>query len=193
MRADDAHPHLTFATSKDWRRWLAEHHAHVPGIWLQFAKKASGVLSVTYVEALAEALCYGWIDGQTRRLDDTYYLQKFTPRKKDSLWSEVNRLKALDLITAGRMQPAGLAAIARAKTNGRWESAYASASKATVPDDLRTALDANPDAATFFGTLNAQNRYAVLFRVQTAKRAETRAARVAQLVAMLARGEKFHP
>ena len=147
---------------------------------------------MSYAEAVEVALCYGWIDGQAQRLDELYYLQRFTPRKRDSLWSEVNRTKALALIERGAMQPAGLAAVDAAKANGRWELAYKGPRRADVPEDLAKALSAQPKAAAFFATLKGQNRYAILFRLQTAKRPETRAARLKKFVEMLERGETLH-
>ena len=188
----DALPRKRFATVATWRTWLAKNHASRSGIWIQFAKKGSGVRSVSYAEAVEVALCYGWIDGQAQRLDELYYLQRFTPRKRDSIWSEVNRTKALALIERGAMQPAGFAAVDAAKANGRWELAYKGPRRADVPEDLAKALSAQPKAAAFFTTLKGQNRYAILFRLQTAKRPETRAARLKKFVEMLERGETLH-
>lgn len=186
-------PILSFATPRAFSKWLAGHHASSRGIWLRLAKRASGVSSVTYAEAVEVALTWGWIDGQKQRSDETSWLQKFTPRGARSVWSKINREKALKLIEAGTMQPAGLAQVERAKQDGRWDVAYDSPSRATVPEDLQAALEKNKQAAAFFKTLNAANRYAVLWRVQTAKKAETREKRIATLVARLARGEKLHP
>ncbi len=186
-------PTLAFATPQAWDAWLAKHHANSGGLWLKLAKKASGTASVTYPEALTVALAWGWIDGQKRGLDATHWLQKFTPRKPKSLWSKINRDKALALIASGAMQPAGLAEVERAQADGRWDAAYAGSKTITVPDDLAAALATNHRAAARFATLNAANRFAVLFRVHTAKKAETRAKRIAQFVAMLARGETPHP
>lgn len=186
-------PVVRAATQHDWARWLAEHHADSPGVWLQMAKKGASTTTVTYAEALEEALRYGWIDGQARRIDDEFYVQRFTPRTKRSIWSKVNRAKAEALIAAGRMEPTGLAAVEAARADGRWDAAYEPASRATVPPDLQAALDGNARAKRFFATLSSQNRYAILFRIQTAKRAETRARRIAEFVAMLARGETLHP
>lgn len=186
-------PVIAFARPGDWADWLAGNHASSSGVWLKLAKKASGVASVTYAEALEVALAWGWIDGQKQSHDDAAWLQKFTPRGARSIWSKVNREKALALIASGDMKPPGLAEVERAKQDGRWDAAYDSQSKATVPEDLAAALAANPRAAEFFSTLNAANRYAVLFRVHTAKKPETRARRIAQFVEMLARGEKLHP
>lgn len=157
------------------------------------AKKDSGIASVNHPEALEVALCYGWIDGQRKAEDDKYFLQRFTPRTPRSTWSKINRDKALKLIEEGRMQPAGLAEVDRARSDGRWDAAYDAQSVATVPPDLQAALDANPKAAAFFAKLDSRNRYAVLFRTQGAKKPETRARRIAQFVEMLAKGEKIHP
>jgi uncharacterized protein YdeI (YjbR/CyaY-like superfamily) len=182
-----------FPSVAEWEAWLREHHATAPGVWIRFARKGSGIASVTYMEALQEALRFGWIDGQARAVDESWYEQRFTPRRARSIWSKRNREFALALIEAGRMEPAGLRELERAKADGRWDAAYDAPSTATVPDDLRAALDASPDAAAFFATLNSQNRYAILHRIQTARRPETRARRIEQFVAMLARGETLHP
>ena len=190
---NDSLPRKTFATAKSWRTWLAKNHATAPGLWLQFAKKGSGVRSVTYAEAVEAALCYGWIDGHAKRLDETHYLQRFTPRKRDSIWSQINRQKALALIEQGEMQPAGLAAIEQAKANGRWDSAYAGPKSAEVPPDLLAALKEKPKAEAFFAKLDRQNRYAILFRLGMTKSAQTRAVRVRKFVEMLERGEKLYP
>jgi uncharacterized protein YdeI (YjbR/CyaY-like superfamily) len=182
-----------FERQQDWSAWLAEHHATSPGVWLELAKKGADVQSVSYDEAIEVALCFGWIDGQKRASGDRSWLQKFTPRSKKSVWSKINRDKALALIDAGRMEPAGLREVERAKGDGRWEAAYDSAGKATVPSDLQAALEGNAGAAAFFETLDSRNRYAILFRIQTAKKAETRAKRISQFVSMLERHEKLHP
>ena len=186
-------PIIAFETQHHWSTWLEEHHAEPAGVWLKIAKKESGIPTVTYAEALEIALCYGWIDGQKRAFDDRYFLQRFTPRRPKSIWSRVNRDKVMALIAEGRMQAAGLAEVERAQRDGRWDAAYQSQRTITVPDDFQIALDAKPQAKAFFGTLNSANRYAVLWRIQTAKKSETRAARIETLVAMLARGEKIHP
>jgi len=186
-------PTLSFATPRAFSDWLADHHASSRGFWLRLAKKASGTASITYAEAVDVALAWGWIDGQKQRGDEVSWLQKFTPRGARSVWSKINREKALALIAAGAMQPSGLAEVERAKQDGRWDAAYDPPSRATVPADLQEALAKNPRAAAFFATLDAGNRYAVLWRVQTAKKAETRQKRIADFVAMLARGEKVHP
>lgn len=192
MPSDDL-PVLSFATQAEWEAWLDEHHAESQGLWLKIAKKASGVATVTHAEALEVALCLGWIDGQRGRFDDTWFVQRFTPRRSRSRWSQINRDKAERLIADGRMRPAGLGEVERAKQDGRWEAAYASQSTIEVPDDLRRALDAEPRAKAFFATLDSANRYAVLYRIHDAKRADTRARRIEKFVAMLARGEKLHP
>jgi uncharacterized protein YdeI (YjbR/CyaY-like superfamily) len=176
-----------------WTRWLKRHHTTAAGVWLRIAKKDSGIASIDHPAALEEALCYGWIDGQRKSDDAQYFLQRFTPRTKRSIWSQINRTKVLKLIDEGRMQPAGRAEIERAKADGRWDAAYEAASVATVPPDLQAALDANKKAAKFFATLDARNRYSVLFRTQGAKKPETRARRIAQFVEMLAKGEKIYP
>ena len=159
---------------------------------MQFAKKGSGVRSVTYAEAVEAALCYGWIDGQAKSLDETHYLQRFTPRKRDSIWSQINRQKALALIERGEMRPAGLAAIEQAKANGRWDSAYASFRTAEVPGDFTAALKSNATAAKFFATLDSRNRYAIIFRIVTTKTAASRAARIEKLIQMLEQGKRLH-
>ena len=184
---------LEFRNARSWQTWLAKNHARSPGVWLRLAKKASGLQSVTYAEALDVALCHGWIDGQKKPDSASAWLQRFVPRTGRSIWSRINREKALALIDAGRMKPAGLAAIERAKASGRWETAYDSHRTATVPADLQAEFDRNPRAAKFFATLDRANRYAVLFRIQTARKPETRQRRISQFVAMLAKGEKLHP
>ncbi|REG29463.1 uncharacterized protein YdeI (YjbR/CyaY-like superfamily) [Archangium gephyra] len=186
-------PIIAFAKPRDWADWLSKNHASSRGLWVKLAKKASGIESITYAQALEVALAWGWIDGLKRGFDDTAWIQKFTPRGPRSIWSKINRDKALALIEAGEMKPPGLEQVERAKQDGRWEAAYDSQSRATVPEDLSAALAANPRAAAFFSTLNSANRYAVLFRVHTAKKAETRARRIAQFVEMLARHETLHP
>jgi len=186
-------PTLLFEEQKAWEHWLAKNHKSSPGVWMRFAKKNSGLRSVTYKEVLEIALCYGWIDGQKRSESDTTWLQKFVPRGPRSIWSKINREAAASLIQCGRMKAAGLAAVERAKQDGRWAAAYDGQKKATVPDDLQAALDHNPKAKAFFATLDSKNRYAVLFRIHTAKKPETRARRIEQFVAMLARHEKLHP
>ena len=181
-----------FKSAKAFEAWLKKHHATSDGLWLQIAKKGADQPSVTYPEAVEIALCWGWIDGQKKALDDQHFLQRFTPRRARSIWSKINVAKVAVLVEAGRMQAAGQAQVDAAKADGRWDKAYDGARAATVPDDLRLALHANPAAQAFFATVNATNRYAVLWRVQTAVKPETRARRIAQLVEMLARGETFH-
>ena len=189
----NALPIRSFATVRVWAAWLAAHHASSPGVWLKFATKGSSAASVTYAEALEVALAWGWIDGQRGKHDDGWWVQKFTARRARSIWSKINRDKALALIATGRMHPSGLAAVERAKREGRWETAYDSHSQARVPPDLAVALKADSRAAQFFDTLDSNNRYAVLFRIQTAKKPETRAMRIERFVAMLSRHEKLHP
>lgn len=184
--------HLTFATQDEWENWLAQNGGTSTGIWLRLAKKGAKQPTLTYAQALESALCYGWIDGQKQAEGEEYWLQRFTRRSAKSIWSKLNKDKAEALIGAGRMRPPGMQEIEKAKKDGRWEKAYASASNATVPDDLQAALDANPDARAFFATLNSRNRYAILFRIQNAKKPETRARKIAEFIDMLKRGETFH-
>ena len=181
-----------FATAEEWEEWLRANHDTAPGVWIKFARKGSGIPTVTYMEALHAALCFGWIDGQARSGDESFYVQRFTPRRARSIWSKRNVKFATELIDSGRMQPAGLREVERAKADGRWDAAYDAPSTATVPDDLQAALDAEPEAAAFFATLKGQNRYAILHRVQTAKKPETRARRIETFVAMLKRGETLY-
>ena len=185
-------PVMLFASKNAWASWLDKNQATSVGLWLRLAKKAAELESVTYAEALDVALCYGWIDGQKKSFDQESWLQKFTPRGAKSIWSKINREKAQELIEAGKMQPAGLQAIEKAKQDGRWDAAYDSQSKATVPDDLQAELDRNPQAKAFFATLNSVNRYAILFRIQTAKKVETRARRIQHFIQMLEKNEKLH-
>ena len=189
--ADD--PVLPFESQAAWEAWLAEQHATADGVWVKMAKKATGIPTVTHAEALESALCYGWIDGRRNRLDDQWFLQRFTPRRARSNWSRINRAKAEQLISEGRMQPAGLGEIERARADGRWDAAYDAPSVAAVPDDLQRALEENPAAAAFFATLNSQNRYAILYRIQDAKKPETRARRIEKFIGMLNEGTKLYP
>ena len=186
-----------FERQQDWALWLKANHETSSGVWLQLAKKGTkkgtDIQSVSYEEAVETALCFGWIDGQKKAHSDEYWLQKFTSRSPKSIWSKINKDKALALVKAGKMKPAGLNEIERAKRDGRWEAAYDSPSKAVVPGDFQAALDSNARAKAFFGTLDSRNRYAVLFRIQTVKKAETRAKRISQFVQMLERHEKVHP
>jgi uncharacterized protein YdeI (YjbR/CyaY-like superfamily) len=177
----------------EWAQWLVAHHDSARGVWLRIAKKGAPRPSLTYAEALEVALCFGWIDGQKQRENVHYWLQRFTPRSSKSIWSKINRDSALKYIRDGRMQPSGLAEVERAQADGRWDAAYASSSTVTVPPDLQAALAANRKAGDFFATLNAQNRFAMLFRIHTAKKPETRAKRIAQYVDMLAQHQTLHP
>jgi len=181
-----------FKSAKAFETWLRKHHATSDGLWLRIAKKGADEPSVTYPEAVDIALCWGWIDGQKKSLDDQHYLQRFTPRRARSIWSKINVDKVAALVESGRMQPPGQAQVDAAKADGRWAKAYDGARTSTVPDDLQAALEASPAAKAFFATINASNRYAVLWRVQTAVKPETRAKRIAQLVEMLGRGEVVH-
>lgn len=185
-------PVLRFNTQAAWDAWLLENHLASAGVWLQFAKKDSGLPSITYADALETALCYGWIDGQKKSLDESFWLQKFTPRGKRSIWSKVNREKAEALIRSGQMKPAGLQQVDLAKQDGRWQAAYDSQSSAIVPDDLQAELDRNPQAKDFFLTLDSRNRYAILFRIQTAKKPETRRQRIEKFVKMLENHETLY-
>ena len=189
----DDKPIVEFRQKSDWLKWLEKNHDKSTGVWLRMAKKDSGLKSVSRTDALDVALCYGWIDGQARSEGETTWLQKYTPRTKRSIWSKINREKVNALIKNGEMQPAGLAEIERAKNDGRWDAAYDSSRTITVPDDLRAAFDKNKKAKTFFETLDSRNRYAVLFRIHSAKKAETREKRIKQFVEMLESGEKIYP
>ena len=175
-----------------WEKWLGTNHTKSRGLWLQIAKKDSGIASVNYADALDVALCYGWIDGQKQPYDERFWLQRFTPRGPRSVWSKINTGKADALIKSGRMRPAGLAAIESAKASGRWESAYQPSSTAEVPPELQAALDKRPKAKAFFDTLRGANRYALIYRVHTAKKPETRAKRVAEFIEMLERNETVY-
>ena len=181
-----------FKSAKAFDAWLKKHHATSDGLWLKVAKKGADEPSVSYPEAVEIALCWGWIDGQKKGLDDQHFLQRFTPRRARSIWSKLNVDKVAALIEAGRIQPAGQAQIDAAKADGRWGKAYDSARTSSVPDDLQAALEADPKAKAFFATISASNRYAVLWRVQTAVKPQTRARRIAKLVEMLGHGEVVH-
>jgi uncharacterized protein YdeI (YjbR/CyaY-like superfamily) len=189
----DGSPVRLFKSKQDWAAWLEKNHRKNTGLWLRLAKKDAGLRSVSYKEALEVALCYGWIDGQKRPESAEASLQKFVARSSQSIWSKINREKALALIANGEMKPAGLEAVANAKKNGRWEAAYDSPSGVAVPSDFQEALNASPRAAAFFKTLDRANRYAILWRIQTVKKAETRARKIRQFVEMLEREEKIHP
>ena len=182
-----------FRSRGAWAKWLDTHHGEQAGVWMKFAKKGTGVTTVTYAEALEVALCYGWIDAQARGLDETYYLQRFLPRRARSKWSKINREAATRLIEAGLMQPPGHAEVERAKADGRWEAAYESQARSRIPEDLERELDARPAAKASFERLNSQNRYAILYRLADAKRAETRERRLAKFVEMLEAGETIYP
>jgi uncharacterized protein YdeI (YjbR/CyaY-like superfamily) len=183
---------IPFASDADWERWLEENHASVDGVWIKMAKKGSGIESVRYPEVLDTALCFGWIDGKRLALDERYFLQRFVPRRPRSNWSRINAEKVERLTAEGRMRPAGLAEVERAKADGRWEAAYDSQRFSTVPEDLQAELDARPEAKAFFEGLNSQNRYAILYQLHDAKRPETRARRLAKFVALLEAGEKVY-
>jgi uncharacterized protein YdeI (YjbR/CyaY-like superfamily) len=190
----DELPELTVAGAAAWREWLAGNHSEATGVWLVLAKKGTTEpTSLSYDEALEEALCHGWIDGQVRRRDERTYRQRFTPRRARSAWSKRNVSIAQRLAAAGRMHAAGLAEVERAQADGRWDAAYAGQASIEMPADLARALDAEPAASAMFATLTSQNRYAILYRIETAKRADTRARRIEQYVAMLTRGETLHP
>ena len=193
MEEKKGEPVLELADADAWAAWLDEHHDSVRGVWLKIAKKGSGATTVSYEHAVEEALCQGWIDGQSSSYDESFWLQRYTPRGPRSKWSQINCTRVERLTAEGRMRPAGQAAVDAAKADGRWDAAYAPPSTATVPPDLQAALDQNPAAAEFFATLTGSNRYAVLYRVADAKRPETRARRIEKYVEMLARGEKIHP
>ncbi len=191
---NDQETTLTVADAAAWQAWLGEHHEQSTGVWLRLAKKGtSKPTSLTYDEALEEALCHGWIDGQVRRLDDLTYRQRFTPRRARSSWSKRNIAHVERLASEGRMRPAGLAAVEQAKADGRWEQAYPGQAEMEVPSDLASALEADPAAQAMFEILTSHNRYAVLLRIHNAKRPDTRARRIEQFVDMLRRGETPHP
>jgi len=190
-KSDD--PLELFATPADFERWMREHHATASCIWVKYAKKKSGIPSIDWNQAVDVALCYGWIDGQSKSLDETYAIQRFTPRGSRSKWSKLNRERVARLTKAGLMQPAGVAEVERAKADGRWDAAYDSAATAKVPDDLAKALAKSAKAKTFFESLSSANRYSILYRLQEAKKPETRARRLAKFVEMLKKGEKLHP
>jgi uncharacterized protein YdeI (YjbR/CyaY-like superfamily) len=185
---------LVVPDASAWRAWLDRHHGAHPGTWLVLARKGTTEpTALTYQQALVEALCFGWIDGQVRRRDEGTYRQRFTPRRPRSVWSKRNVEHAERLLAEGRLRPAGLAAVERARADGSWQDAYAGPATIAVPDDLAAALAAQPQAAAMFERLTSQNRYAILYRLATARRAETRARRLEQFVAMLARGETIYP
>jgi len=187
-------PELVVRDATAWRRWLGKHHAQPEGVWLVLAKKGTTKpTSLTYDKALDEALCHGWLDGQGGRRDDGTYRQRFTPRRRRSVWSKRNTDKAERLLAEGRMHPAGIAEMERAKADGRWDAAYGGSTEIEVPPELAAALAANPKAQAMFEALSSRNRYAILYRLRAAKRADTRTRRVEQFVAMLARGDTIYP
>jgi uncharacterized protein YdeI (YjbR/CyaY-like superfamily) len=191
--ADDGLPTIAFPSPAAWERWLAENHHASDGVWIKMGKKQATVESVRYPEVLECALCFGWIDGRREALDERHFLQRFTPRRASSRWSRINRDTAERLIADGSMRPAGFAEVERAKGDGRWQAAYEGQRSISVPEDLQRELDARPSAQTFFAELSSQNRYAILYRLQDAKRPQTRARRLKQCVAMLEAGETIHP
>ena len=185
-------PVLDFDDADAWEAWLAAQGGTAKGLWLKIAKAGNNDSSLTKAQAIDAALCHGWIDGQIDKWDQAWFLTRFTPRKRTSKWSENNRKRVEQLVAEGRVAPAGLSEIETAKADGRWAAAYAPASTAAEPEDLRAALDAEPGARAFFDTLSGANRYAILYRVQTAKKAETRAALIEKFVGMCGRGETIH-
>ena len=184
---------VLFENKRVWANWLKKHHGSVTAVWLRLGKKGSSEKAVVYAEALEVALCFGWIDGQKKPYNEHQFLQRFSQRGANSIWSKINREKAQALIESGKMQTAGLVQIERAKADGRWDHAYAGSRTIAVPDDLQAALSAVPKAFAFFKTLNSQNRYAILFRIGNVKKAETRAKKIKTFVEMLRKGEKIHP
>jgi uncharacterized protein YdeI (YjbR/CyaY-like superfamily) len=185
-------PIIAFNDIGALERWLEAQPANSPGLWIKFAKASSGLASVSKSEAIDAALCHGWIDGQLDKYDDAFWLIRFTPRKVRSKWSQVNRARAEELLASGRVHPRGVAQIEAARTDGRWDAAYAPASKAQVPPDFQAALDQSPIAAAFFATLTGANRYAILYRIETVKKPETRARKIANFIGMLERHETVH-
>lgn len=185
-------PIIGFETAETFETWLEKNHASSTGIWLKIFKKNSGVQTISYAQALDEALCFGWIDGQKKSFDEKAFLQKFCPRRPKSIWSKINIGHVERLSEAKRMRPAGMKAVDQAKEDGRWAQAYDSPSKMTIPDDFLTALSKNKKAGLFFKTLNKANLFAIGFRLQTAKKQETRDKRMKDIIDMLSRGEKFH-
>jgi len=181
-----------FKTREEFAKWLDKNHKTSPALWVRMARKGSGIKSITYAEGVEVALCYGWIDAQKLPESETAWLQRFMPRRSRSIWSKVNREKALALIANGQMTQAGLVEIERAKTDGRWEAAYDSQAGASVPSDFEEALERHPKAKAFFNSISAANRYAITWRLQTAKKAETRAKRMRRFIEMLEKGETLH-
>jgi uncharacterized protein YdeI (YjbR/CyaY-like superfamily) len=193
VSAEDGLPRIHFASQAEWEGWLEEHHDGADGVWIKMGKKDAGLASVRYPEVLESALCFGWIDGRREALDERFFLQRFTGRRPRSRWSRINRETAERLIAEGRMRAAGLAEVERAKADGRWEAAYEGQRRIAVPADLQRELEARPKAREFFAQLNRQNRYAILYRLQDAKKPQTRARRLMKFLAMLEAGETIHP
>jgi uncharacterized protein YdeI (YjbR/CyaY-like superfamily) len=187
----DGLPVILFETQEKWGSWLEKNEA-AAGIWVQIAKKGSGINSINYQETLEVALCFGWIDGVKNAYDEKTWVQRFTPRKPNSKWSKINRNKAEELIAAGKMRPSGLAAIEIAKQKGIWDTAYDSQKNATIPMDLQNELDKNPEAAAFFNSLNSVNRYAIIYRLQVSRNPEIRTKKLASFIEMLNKKEKIH-
>lgn len=185
-------PILIFKVAKEWEQWLRKNYASSNGIWLRIYKKASGIPTITYPEAVNAALCYGWIDGVANKYDDESYLQRFTPRRSKSIWSKINVERANQLINSGKMKPGGLKEIEAAKADGRWASAYDSPANIEIPKDFLQALSKKPKAKKFFETLNKTNTYSIAWRLQTAKKPETREKRMKLILEMLSKGQKFH-
>jgi uncharacterized protein YdeI (YjbR/CyaY-like superfamily) len=183
----------SFESRGAWDAWLNEHHSTTDGVWLRLAKKGSDAVTISLSTAVEVALCYGWIDGKARRIDADYWMVKFTPRRQKSKWSRINRERATKLIEKGKMKPAGLREVERAKADGRWDAAYDAPSSMRVPDDLQRALDGNDEAREFFASLDGRNRYAILYRIQDAKKPETRARRIAKYIVMLTQRQKIYP
>ncbi len=188
----DKYPILSFTSPQEWNKWLEKNHDSIPGVWLRFYKKSSGIDSLIYAQALEEALCYGWIDSQAKTYDDKSYLQKFTPRRSKSIWSQVNTNHIERLIKEGRMKPAGMKVVEEAKKDGRWSDAYSAPSKTTIPDDFLALVNKNKEAKSFFETLNKTNLYAIAWRLQTAKKPATREKRMKDIITMLSEKKKFH-
>ena len=189
----NAGPPLLFEDQEGWFFWLRKNHATSSGVWLRIAKKGAVVRSVSYLQAVDCALCFGCIEGQKKSDNESYWLQRFTPRSEKSIWSKINREKAIRLIELGQMNAAGVREVERAKRDGRWDGAYDSPSGATIPADFLAVLNKIPRAKAFFATLDSRNRYAVLYRIQTAKKAETRAKRIRHFAEMLSQEKKIHP